>query len=404
MDRRVVITGIGAVTPLGTSAPDTWAGLLAGESGAGRIRRFDPGTAGLRTEIACEIPGNPSTPNTVDERSVGRAAEYGMAAAAEALTDAGYDPSGPDWNATRVGTSVACSLAGLPEAETAATADGRPPSRFLLTYLPNMVAGHLSIAVDARGPTRAQAAACAAGTHSLVDAVRDIQHGRADVMLAGGAESPLTPLGVGGFEAMRALSTRTDVPEAASRPFDADRDGFVLGEGAGILVLEAESRARERGATKYATLSGGAMTADAHHPTKPAVDGAGLRRCVERALESANLSPSAVDHVNAHATSTPVGDAAEASALNDILDGAPPTTSVKSQLGHALGAAGAIEAVVAAQTVAKRTLPPTINYDRPDPDCQLPVVTTPTETAVEAVVSTSAGFGGLNGALVFEEP
>lgn len=404
MDRRVAVTGVGAVTSLGTSASATWDALLAGESGAGRIERFDPDAASLRTDIACGIPDDPVIPDAVDQRSTGRAAEYGLAAASEALSDAGYEPAAPDWEPTRVGTSVACALAGLPEVEAAATADGRPSTRFLLTYLPNMVSGHLSMAVDARGPARAQSAACAAGTHSLVDAVRDVQYGRADVMLAGGAEAPLTPLGVGGFEAMRALSSRTDDPAAASRPFDADRDGFVLGEGAGILVLEAESHARERGATSYATLSGGAITADAHLPTKPAENGAGLRRCVERAIESAGLSRDAVDHVNAHATGTPVGDAAEANALNSALDGAPPTTSVKSQLGHALGAAGAIEAVVAAQTVVNGTLPPTSNYDTPDPDCRLPVVTDPTDTAVDAVVSTSTGFGGSNGALVFEEP
>jgi 3-oxoacyl-[acyl-carrier-protein] synthase II len=327
-----------------------------------------------------------------------------LAAAYEAISDAGYDSDEPGWDPERAGTSVACSLGGLPELEAAVKADSRPSPRFLLTYLPNMVGGHLSMAFDARGPARSQAAACAAGTHALVDAAADVRCGRADVVLAGGAEAGITPLGVGSFETMRALSTRTDDPTTASRPFDADRDGFVLGEGSGMLVLEAEERARERGATIYAMLSGTGLTADAHHPTQPAEGGTGLRRCIERALVDAGLSPDTVDHVNAHGTGTPAGDAAEATALNDIFGTPPPTTSSKSQLGHALGAAGAIESVVAAQTLATGTVPPTINYETPDPDCDLPVVTEPEHTDADALVSTSAGFGGTNGALLFESP
>lgn len=404
MGRRVVITGVGAVTSVGATASSTWDALCAGESGAGTIERFDPEAEGLRTEIACEVTADPTVPAAGDDRAVGRVAEYGLAAAREALADAGYNPKQPEWDARRAGTSVACALGGVPEAEAAATADGRPPPRFLLTYLPNMVAGHLSETFDARGPARAPATACAAGTHALADAVDDVRRDRADVVLAGGAEAAVSPLGVGSFEVMRALSRRSDDPTAASRPFDADRDGFVLGEGSGMLVLEAEERARERGAPIYATVSGAGSTADAHHPTRPPDGGEGLRRCVERALADAGLSADRVDTVNAHGTSTSAGDAAEAAALDGVFRATPPVTSVKSQLGHALGAAGAIEAVVAAKSVASGTIPPTINYETPDPDCDVPVVTEPTEAEVDALVSTSAGFGGTNGALVLESP
>lgn len=400
MSRSVAITGCGAVTPVGRSAVATWEAIYAGESGASRIERFDPESAGLRTHIACEV-GAVDAPADVDERTTGRAARYGLVAAHEALTDAGYDPDGPRWNAERVGTSVACALGGMPEIEQAVQ-DDRLSARFLLTYLPNMVGNHLSMAFNARGPARTQAAACAAGTHAIADAVADIRHDRADLMLAGGAEAAVSPIGVESFERMRALSSRTADPTRASRPFDADRDGFVLGEGSGILVLEAAERARARGAPIYALLSGTGLTADAHHPTRPPESGSGLRRAIERALSDSGTAPDRVDHVNAHGTSTPAGDAAEATALNDLFERSPPTTSNKSQLGHALGGAGAIEAVIAAQTLASGTLPPTINYETPDPACDLPIVTEPETTDPDTVVSTSAGFGGTNGALVFE--
>lgn len=404
MSRRVAVTGVGAVTPVGTTATETWTALCAGESGAGPIERFDPDAADLRARIACTVDAVPD--HGADERSTGRAADYALVAAREAIADAGFDPADPGWEPDRVGTSVACALGGLPECETAARADRRPSPRFLLTYLPSLVSGQLSMAFDARGPARTQASACAAGAYALANAADDIRTGRADVVLAGGAEAAISPLGVGGFDAMRALSTRTDEPAAASRPFDADRDGFVLGEGSGMLVLEAASHARRRNGPIHALLSGTGLTADAHHPTRPVEGGAGLRRSLERALADAGRAPGAIDGVLAHATGTPAGDAAEATALADVFGdrACPPTTSVKSQLGHALGAAAAIEAVVATRSLEAGRLPPTINYETPDPDCEVPVVTEPTDATLEAVASTAAGFGGTNGTLVFESP
>ncbi|WIV65778.1 beta-ketoacyl-[acyl-carrier-protein] synthase family protein [Natrialbaceae archaeon AArc-T1-2] len=401
MSRRVAITGVGAVTSIGTTATETWTALCNGESGADRIGRFDPDVADLRAQIACEVDATLPDHGT-DDRSTGRAADYALVAAREAIADAGFDPDEPDWVPERVGTSVACALGGVSECEDAARADRRPSPRFLLTYLPSLVSGHLSMAFDACGPARTQASACAAGAYALADAVDDVRTGRADVVLAGGAEAPISPVGVGGFDAMRALSTRIDEPAAASRPFDADRDGFVLGEGSGMLVLEAASHARRRNAPIDAWLSGTGLTADAHHPTRPADGGTGLRRSLERALADAALSPDAIDGVLAHATGTPAGDAAEATALGDVFGDCPPTTSVKSQLGHALGAAAAIEAVVATTSLETGVLAPTINYETPDPDCELPVVTDPTDAAVGAIASTAAGFGGTNATLVFE--
>jgi 3-oxoacyl-[acyl-carrier-protein] synthase II len=404
MDRQVAITGIGAVTPVGLTARETWQGVCAGENGAGAITRFDPEETALRTDIACEVSEVVSVPEDIDDRALSRGARYGMAAMHEAIDDAGYDVTSPDWDPTRVGTSIACALGGLPEIEAAARDGCRPSPKFLLTYLPNMVGGHVSIALDARGPARTQAAACAAGTHSLADAAMDIKQGRADVMLAGGTDAAISPLGVGSFEVMRALSGRTDDPTAASRPFDADRDGFVLGEGSGMLVLESESRARARGADIYALLTGSGLTADAHHQTQPADGGSGIRRAIERALSDADVEPDDLDHVNAHGTSTPVGDAAEATALDECFGIPPLTTASKSQLGHTLGAAGAIDAVIAAKTIQTGRVPPTNNYETPDPDCDIPVATETTDIGAERMVSTSAGFGGTNGALVFESP
>ncbi|WP_255681472.1 beta-ketoacyl-[acyl-carrier-protein] synthase family protein [Natrinema sp. SYSU A 869] len=357
MNRAVAITGLGAVTPLGTTATETWDALCAGERSGDRIQRFEPDEAGLRTTVACEVDEVPPVPWEVNEQTASRAARYGLAAAREALVDAGYDPEDPAWEPDRAGTSIACALGGVPELEEVIQDSSRPSPWFLLTYLPNLVGGHLSMAVNARGPSRTQSTACAAGTHSLADAAEDVRRGRADIVLAGGAESAISPVGVGSFESMRALSKRNDDPAAACRPFDADRDGFVLGEGSAVLVLESVSHAQERDAPIYAILSGSGITADAHHPTRPAENGTGLARSVERALADAGLPSGAIDHVNAHGTGTPAGDSAEAAALSEIFETVPPTTSVKGALGHALGAAGAIEAVVAARTIESGTLP-----------------------------------------------
>jgi len=406
MSREVVVTGLGLVTPLGESVERTWTGLLEGASGAGPITHFDPDETSLRASIACEVGTEPAAvapDDRVDDRTMGRYAQFAVAATAEALEDAGFDAASPDWNAERVGTSIGSGLAGLSEIEAAAGA--RPSPSFLVSALTNLAAGHVSMTIGAKGPNCAPGTACSAGTHAIAAAADDIRRGRGDVVVAGGTDAAISPLGVGSFDAMRALSTTAD-PTAASRPFDSDRDGLVLSEGCGIVVLEAREHARERNATPYAAITGAGRTADAHHPTRPAESGDGLRRCLEQALSDADRESAAVDHVNAHATSTPVGDAREADALAAVFDepGVPPTTSIKGHLGHALGAAGAIEAAIVARTIAEGTIPPTLNYETPDPDCDLPVVTEPRETAVDVAVSTSAGFGGTNGVLVFERP
>lgn len=400
MTREVDITGVGALTSLGSSVDDSWDAALDGQSGAAGITRFDPAAANLRSQIACETPFDPADYDAVDPGRMGRYAQYAMVAANQALADAGLDPDAGTWPADRVGTSIGTGFAGLPEIE--ATVSDRPSTYFVPSSLANLAAGHVGIYVDARGPAHAPATACAAGTQALGTAADAIRAGRADVMIAGGTEACISPLGVGGFDVMRALSTRNDDPETASRPFDADRDGFVIGDGAGILILEARDHAHDRGVTPYATLSGYGVTADAHHVTRPPDGAHGMVRCLRQALASADCSPAAVDHVNAHGTGTTHGDVHEAEALKSIFDACPPVTSTKSLNGHTLGAAGAIESVFAVQTLRDQMIPPTINYETPDPECDLPVVTEPREEALQVALTASAGFGGVNAALIFE--
>lgn len=402
MSRDVVVTGLGAVTPLGGDVPSSWDAACAGVSGISRITRFDPDAADLRSHVAGEVPIDPTQHVLVDDRRMGRYTQYAVVAVDEALEDAELDPDGEAWSPARVGTSIASGVGGFPEIESAV--GERPPTRFTVTFLPNMAAGHVSILFDAGGPNRSSSTACAAGTHGISDAARDIRDGMADVMIAGGTEASLSPLGVRGFDVMRALSTRNDDPEAASRPFDADRDGFVIAEGAGVLILEAREHAEERDASIYAELSGWGLSADAHHETQPPEDARGLTRCLRNALDRAGRDPGEVDHVNTHATSTPRGDAHEATALNEVFPHDLPVTSNKSMIGHTLGASGAIEATYSVKAIDEQTLPPTINYETPDPDCDVTVVTEVQERDVDVVVSNSAGFGGTNGTLVFERP
>jgi 3-oxoacyl-[acyl-carrier-protein] synthase II len=400
MNRGVCITGVGAVTPVGTTAERTWQAIRAGESGVTRLSRFDPEGTALSSRIAGEVDGDAGAADLVEERTMGRYARFALAASDEAIADAGLAPG--DWPSERVGVSIGSGIGGFPDVEAGITGDRIDPY-FTLRFLPNLPAGHVSEAFDARGPNRAPATACAAGTHAIGEAARDVRAGRADVMIAGGTESSLTPTALRGFDAMRALSTRNDDPPAASRPFDADRDGFVMAEGAGIVILEAADHAADRGAEPLAALTGYARTADAHHPTKPPEDARGLRRSMRRALDDAGRAPDAVDHVNAHGTSTPRGDAHEATAVAAVFDDPPPVTSTKSAIGHALGASGAIEAVVTARAVAEGVRPPTINHDTPDPACDVPVVDSLQDAASAVAISNSAGFGGTNGTLVVEE-
>lgn len=402
MPDHAVVTGVGSLTPLGTDAAETWQALLATKSGITQLSRFDPTDTNLRATLAGEVTGDLAAHPAVDPTTMGRYAQLAVVATIEALDDAALDPDTDGWPATRAGVSIASGLGGIAEVEAAVTG-ARIKPQFTIRHLANLAAGHVSQHIDARGPTRTPATACAAGTHAIADALADIQAGRAEVMIAGGTEAPLTPTAMRGFDAMRALSTR-DAPTAASCPFDADRDGFVMAEGAGMLILEAPSHAAARDVTPMARITGAARTADAHHPTRPPADARGLRRCLIQALENANRVPSSVDHINAHATGTPRGDAREATAFDHVFSAVPPTTAIKSMTGHTLGASGAIEAVVATQAVSTGTRPPTANYAAPDPDCDIPVVTAPQSTDAPVVLSTSAGFGGTNGALVIESP
>ncbi|MFT4948946.1 MAG: 3-oxoacyl-[acyl-carrier-protein] synthase II [Natronomonas sp.] len=402
--RDPVVTGVGLVTPVGVGAGATWEACLTGATGAGRVQRFDTEEYRLRSTIACEVDAEFDDHERVDPRSTGRYTRMALVAADEALSDAGLDPDGEGWDPRDIGVAVASALGGIPTYEAGhhrTENNGRVSSRLLVQYLPNLAAGHLATEFDARGPNRAPATACAAGAHAVADAATDIRAGRADVVIAGGAESALTPTVVRAFDVMRALSTRNDDPGAASRPFDADRDGFVLSEGAGVVILEAREHAVQRGATGCATVSGLGLSDDASHPTRPPEDGRGLRAAMEQALDDANVPPDAVDLINAHATSTPVGDSAEAAAIGGLFgDDGPPVWAPKSSLGHPLGAAGAVETALTAQAIATGVVPPTVNHDRTDVDRPLRVLTERTELAPETVVTNAAGFGGTNASLV----
>lgn len=399
---QAVVTGVGAITPLGTNASETWTSLKRKESGLDRISRFDPEEANLGSRIVGEVEFDPANHEYLDERSMGRYTQLALAASHEAVADADLAPAGEAWQSERVGVSIASGIGGFPEIEDGI--DGqRVGPRFTISYLPNLAAGYVSQEFGAEGPNRAPATACAAGTHAVGEALNEIRAGRADVMIAGGTDASLSPTGVRGFDAMRALSTRNDEPTRASRPFDADRDGFVMAEGAGVLVLESPEHAAERGAEPLASLTGFAQTADAHHPTRPPEDAHGLTRCIRTAIRDADRAPEHVDHVNAHGTSTPRGDAHEATAVGAVFEDPPPVTSVKSMTGHTMGACGAIEAVVSTKAIQDGVRPPTLNYETPDPECDVPVVEEPQGADVDVIVSDSAGFGGTNGALVIEQ-
>lgn len=413
MEGEAVITGVGALTPAGTSSVDTWNAIRRADSGIAELSRFDPEAANLRSTIAGEVDldaaaldergafGDFDAFEGFDERNAGRYAKLALLASAEAIADADLTPGDGKWAPERVGVSIASGMGGFPEIE-AAVEGSRVGPRFPITHLSNLAAGYVSQQFAAEGPNRAPATACAAGTHAIGEALRDIRAGRAEVVIAGGTDAPLSPTAVRGFDSMRALSTAADDPTRASRPFDADRDGFVMAEGAGILVLESPDHAAQRDVEPLATLTGFARTADAHHPTRPPEDASGLSRCLRTALRDAGREPDAVDHVNAHATGTPEGDAHEATAVKRVFDDVPPVTSVKSVLGHTMGACGAIEAVVAAKSVRDGVRPPTMNHESPDPACDVPVVEATQAADVDVVASNSAGFGGTNGTIIIE--
>ncbi|HEX9686959.1 MAG TPA: beta-ketoacyl-ACP synthase II [Burkholderiales bacterium] len=406
--RRVVVTGLGIISPVGNTVPEAWKNILAGTSGITRITRFD--ASAFSAQIAGEVKGfDPAQHLSAKEaRRFDTFIHYGLAAAIEAIQDSGLDFDRE--RREQVGVCIGSGIGGLPlieETHKAVLASG--PRKISPFFIPgsiiNLIAGQLSIMYGLKGPNLALVTACTTANHCIGDAGRLIEYGDADVMIAGGSEACVSPLGLGGFCAARALSLRNDDPAAASRPWDKDRDGFVLGEGAGILVLEEYEHARKRGSKIYCELAGYGMSADAHHITAPCEDGEGAVRCMANALRNASLNPDQVDYVNAHGTSTPLGDVAETVAVKNCFGNHArklAISSTKSMTGHLLGAAGGVEAVFSALAVREQVAPPTINLDAADPQCDLDYVpNTARKMKIDVAISNSFGFGGTNGSLVF---
>jgi 3-oxoacyl-[acyl-carrier-protein] synthase II len=407
--RRVVVTGVGLVSGLGIGTEETWKGLLGGRSGAAPITLFD--ASQHTTRFAVEVRGFDPL-NWVEKKDVkkmDRFIQFAVAAADFAVRDSGIKIDAA--NAERVGVYIGSGIGGFAtiEREHEALLKGGPRKVspfFIPASIVNLASGWVSIRTGAKGPNSATCTACTTSAHAVGDSYRLIQRGEADFMIAGGSEAAITPLGVGGFAAMRALSTRNEEPAKASRPFDRDRDGFVIGEGAGILVLEELGMARRRGARIYCELVGYGMSSDAFHITAPCEDGDGAIRVMRRTLQDAGVEPSAVDYVNVHGTSTPVGDRIEVIALKAVFgDHARkmPASSTKSMTGHLLGAAGGLEAGIVALVLRDQILPPTINQENPDPECDLDFVPQKARPArVDYALTNSFGFGGTNGALLFQ--
>jgi len=407
--RRVVLTGVGLVSPLGIGTEETWRNLLAGRSGAGPITLFD--ASHHSTRFACEVKDFDPLRwfERKDVKKVDRFIQFAVAAADLALADASLDPHATD--PLRTGVFIGSGIGGFAtiEREHAELMKGGPrriSPFFIPAAIVNLAAGWVSIRTGAKGPNSATCTACTSGAHAVGDSFRLIQHGDCDVMIAGGSEAAITPLGVGGFCAMRALSTRNDEPQRASRPFDRDRDGFVIGEGSGIVILEELEHARRRRAKVYAELVGYGMSSDAYHISAPCENGDGAIRVMKATLHDAGMAPEQVDYVNVHGTSTPRGDAVEVVAAKAVFGAHArrlALSSTKSMTGHLLGAAGGLEAGIAALVVRDRVLPPTINLENPDPECDLDFVPNQARRAdVRCVLSNSFGFGGTNGSLLFK--
>ena len=412
MKRRVVVTGLGAVTPLGLDVESTWESKLAGHSGAGQITKFDAVEAGLTTTIAAEVKEFDPEP-LIDRKELRKMdifIQYGIFASDEALKQSGLVID--DSNAERVAVVVGAGLGGLPDIEKyAAVLNARGPRKITPFFIPmviaNLASGHISIRTGAKGPNSCVVTACATGTHSIGDAFRMIQFGDADAAIAGGTESTITPLAFAGFNAMKALSTRNDNPEKASRPFDADRDGFVMGEGAGVLVMEELESAKARGANIICEVVGFGMSGDAYHITSPAEGGAGMAQCMRSAINNAGLEPADVSYINAHGTSTAYNDKFETQAVKSLFGDHAykvPMSSTKSMTGHLLGAAGGVEAIAAIKALVDDKIPPTINYETPDPECDLDYVpNTARDASLDVTMSNNYGFGGTNASLVFRK-
>jgi len=408
-NRRVVVTGVGLVSPVGIGTEETWQALLAGRSGAGPITLFD--ASHHSTRFACEVKGFDPLRwiEKKDVKKVDRFIQFAIAAADLAMKDAAF--SVDESEAGRVGVFIGSGIGGFAtiEREHEALLKGGPRKIspfFIPAAIINLASGWVSIRTGAKGPNSATATACASGAHAVGDSFRLIQRGDADAMITGGSEAAITPLGVGGFCSMRALSTRNDAPERASRPFDRDRDGFVIGEGSGVLLLEELEHARRRGAKIYAEVVGYGTSGDAYHISAPSEDGDGAVRVMRATLEDAGVEPSVVDYINVHGTSTPRGDAVETVATKTVFGEHArrlALSSTKSMTGHLLGASGGLEAGIAALAVRDQVLPPTINHENPDPECDLDCVPNQARKAeVRYAISNSFGFGGTNGALLFK--
>jgi 3-oxoacyl-[acyl-carrier-protein] synthase II len=402
---------MGMVSPVGNSVEASWLAVTEGRSGIGPMTAFD--TERFNTKIAGEIRDFDITAYLApkDARKADTFIHYGMAAAIDAISDSGIEDDS-HLDRDRVGLAIAAGIGGLDTIEKTVRAFDRGGPRkvspfFIPSTIINMVAGNLSIRYGYRGPNIAVVTACTTGTHNIGEATRMIQYGDADVMVAGGAEYATTPTAIAGFNSAKALSTRNDDPQAASRPWDEDRDGFVLSNGAGIVVLEELEQARRRGAKIYAEVTGYGMSGDAYHMTSPPEGGDGAARCMTAALKDAGVNPADVDYINAHGTSTPLGDRAESDAVKSSFGDAAyqvAISSTKSMTGHLLGAAGGVEAIFSVLTICNDMIPPTINLDNPSPGCDLDYVPNTTrETAVKIALSNSFGFGGTNGSLVFSQ-
>uniref|UniRef100_C6E346 3-oxoacyl-[acyl-carrier-protein] synthase 2 n=1 Tax=Geobacter sp. (strain M21) TaxID=443144 RepID=C6E346_GEOSM len=408
--RRVVVTGVGVVSPLGTGNGKNWDALVAGKSGIAPITRFD--ASDLPVKIAGEVKDFVPE-DFIDKKEIKKMdlfIQYALAAAHFAMEDSGLVID--EENAERVGVLVGAGLGGLPAIERYHTAlqEGgyKKISPFFIPMLIiNLAPGHISIKYGAKGPNVSSVSACATGTHSIGDAYHMIQRGDADAMIAGGTESTVTPLGIGGFSVMKALSTNNDNPAGASRPFDKGRDGFILSEGAGIVVLEEYEAAKARGAKIYGEVVGYGLSGDAYHLTSPAPGGEGAARCMKMALRTAGINPEQVDYINAHGTSTPYGDVGETTAIKTVFGDHAfklMVSSTKSMTGHLLGAAGGVEACFSLMAMQNSVVPPTINYTDPDPECDLDYVPNSARDAkVEYAMSNSFGFGGTNASLLFKK-
>jgi len=409
--RRVVVTGMGMVSPLGLDVKTSWENILAGKSGISEITEFDVSEFSTRFGGVVKDFDVSTVLSAKEAKKMDPFIHYGLAAAKEAIEDAGLEVT--EANAERIGVAIGSGIGGLPGIEKGHNAYLKGgPRRISPFFIPsniiNMISGNLSIMYGMKGPNIALVTACATATHSIGDAARIIEYGDADVMIAGGAEKATGPMALGGFAAARALSSRNDDPQTASRPWDAERDGFVLSDGAGVVVLEEYEHAKKRGATIYAEVAGYGMSGDAYHMTMPSKGGEGAKRCMQIALKNAGINADRVNYINAHGTSTPAGDKAEVDAVKGAFGDHAyklAMSSTKSMTGHALGAAGGLEAIFTVLCIRDQVASPTINIINPDPDCDLDFVSdSAREMNIDVALSNSFGFGGTNGTLVFSKP